>query len=83
MSNYYRIYFGDDHVSVENLTKEEVIEAINGEDEDPFSDKMSAELEKGKSIGWPEDCECYQSVIIKGEIVIPKAIEKVTKYEID
>ena len=83
MSNYYRIYFGEDHVSVENLTKEEVLEELNEYNENDFSSKMSIDLRKGESVDWPEKCECYKSVIIKGEVIIPQKVEVVTKYSVD
>ena len=85
MSNYYRIYFGEGYVSVENLSKEDILDNLNDEEEeeDGFSEKMSIDLKEGKSVEWPENCECYKSIIIKGEIIFPKKVQVVTKFTIE
>ena len=84
MKNYFRIYFGEGHVSVENLSKDDLLNILNDEDEpDCISEKMSNDLKAGESQEWPENCECYKSIIIKGEIVFPKEVKVVTKFEID
>lgn len=84
MSDYFRIYFGEDHVAIEKLDKAEVIACLNDE-EDCFSGKMSNDLIKNKipTPSWPENCECHKSIFIKGEIVIPKIVKVATKYGVD
>lgn len=84
MNKYYVIYFGEDGVTIETFTKDELLEKINDEDESLLvSDSMSINVNGKKGITWPTNCEPHKTIIIEGKTVIPYAVEKVTEYKID
>ena len=84
MTNYYLVYFGESGVTFEPLSKETLLKELNEGDKGiEISAEMSKNLNSGKEINWPDRCDVYRHIIIKGEVIIPKEVETVTEYKID
>jgi hypothetical protein len=78
MKKYFVIYFGEDGISISSHTKKEVEEMVNDEtQESEFVDGTA------KEYSMDETYPIYKIMIIKGEVVLPKPIEVITKFEIE
>ena len=76
---YFWMSSGEDGTSITPLTKKELLERLEEENSD--GQEFLSEIPD-------EDKGCWRAhenavVIIKGRIIVPRAVEKVTKLEID
>jgi len=71
---YFFIFSGEDGISIDNYSKEELKQVIKDEDYGP----MVFKEELGNDINlWTKN-----TLIIKGEIIVPKPKTIVTDYEV-
>lgn len=81
---YFLILNGEDGTTVEQCTREEIEERItpdadeDGEDGLVFLSKIPDD-DKGC---WMVDAE-NAAILIKGEIIVPRAVQVTTKYEVE
>lgn len=76
---YFWMTSGEDGTSIKPMTKKELMKQLDEEDGDCYD--FLSEIPD-------EDKGCWQApegavVILKGKIIVPRAVEKVTKLEID
>jgi len=74
---YFLIYATEDGVGIECGSREQILESI--EELKEVSDYQPWEE-------WPKESVEYwgdRYAVIKGDLVVPKAVEVVTKYELD
>lgn len=78
MSNYFIINFGEDGVSISLANKQDVQKFVDDriKEDEPFVTKIEEFYINGN---YP----IYKTMIIKGELIIPKPIEIIKKYEIE
>ena len=78
MEKYYVIHNGDGDTTVEELTKEQLMERVNDDGlyyGQPFLDEIPKESDTNYWSGYP--------LIIKGHVVSPKPIKIVEEFEIE
>jgi hypothetical protein len=76
MESYFVVEWGEDGVSFYKATKSEIIERIQEDIENEFEQEYQTEL--------PDDLEYGKgTIIIKGEIVIPKEKKVVSEWDIE
>ena len=75
MEMYFLIRNSDGDTHVEPLTKEELLERVDEERHTRYLDKVPNDTDTNY---WGEGV-----LIIKGEVVVPRAETVVTKYDID
>lgn len=83
MTNYYCIHILEDDVCIEKMTKEQILKELN--EENMELDILEENIFAKSSLNsiYTSDLEVHKSILIKGEIIFPKPIKKVTKWEID
>ena len=77
MDKYYLIYFGEDGVTVEEMTKEKLEKQLNNNEYEGTSFLDNATNEPNS------EYLSHVAIIIKGEIITPKPVEVVKTYEIE
>ena len=78
MSNYFIINFGEDGISISSANKQDVQKFVDDriKEDEPFVTKI-------EEFYMNENYPIYKTMIIKGELIIPKPIEIIKKYEIE
>ena len=79
MDKYYLIYFGEDGVTVNKRTKDEIQNEIN-KDPEGYHFIDNEEINSGSI---DSEYTSHRHLIIKGEVVVPKATEIAISYEIE
>lgn len=79
MKEYFIIFFGEDGVSIRPATKKEVESLI---EEIAMTGMQDTFVTKSHYIDIDSNYPLYHHMIIKGELVVPKPVQVVTKYEI-
>ena len=75
-SKYYVIHNGEGDTTVDELTKEELLKRLN--------ERWYGDIPCMKSV--PEDSTDYwgaRLLVIKGKVVTPLPVEKVTEYDVE
>ena len=79
--NYFVITSGEDGISISPMSKEELEKGLKEDDWGKVKFlKQIPEIDKGC---WYDDEDEPSILIIKGEIIVPKPVKKVTQYEIE
>lgn len=79
MDKYYLIYFGEDGVTVKEKDKNEILKEINEDPEEYHfidNDEITSSRIDSEYIS-------HRHLIIKGEVVVPKATEIAITYEME
>ena len=74
---YFIVYFGEDGITIDVRSKEQVQKML---DSDPDGEYVSKLEERYEADGGPYPI--YKTMIIKGDLVVPKPVEIVKKLEI-
>lgn len=80
--NYFVLTSGEDGISISMISKKELEKSLKEKD---WGDKVKfldrvPDIDKGC---WGQDEDEEAIIIIKGEIVVPKAVKRVTEYEVE
>lgn len=75
---YFVVYFGEDGISISRSTKEQVQNRLNSDPNGKYVTNNNIKDFYADGGVYP----LYETMIIKGELVVPRKIEVITKLEI-
>jgi len=83
MSSYFEINCNEDGLTISKFKNKDELQQQLNSGEIRVSPSSSKALDNGGMVSFEENWDNYQSIIIKGEVVVPREVERVTEYEID
>lgn len=79
---YFIIHFGEDGITISHVTREAVEKLVKQLTEDSNKDSPFVDNSAGLDFSMGDNYPIYKYMILKGELVIPHAVETVVKYMI-